>query len=219
MTRLAWRIVAALAALAALIAASAPAAGAPLPWAQAGDDIDHAASVDIRMMPRGWRCSAAPAPGGWYTAGHCLALGWPLLPDGRVRAWSHDPTRDLAHVADTAAGPAVALGMALPGDALTWRNARGWGAVRVVGERAMRYWPWEGDVLGVTCWVGGLAFIRGDSGTGLYRAADGPGGPEGALIGLFVGGELDPAAGTGEYTDGFDDWCGVGQMTMFQVVP
>lgn len=202
----------------AFLAASTPAGARPAPWSQAGDEIDHAASVDLAMGPEGYRCTAAPMPSGWYFAAHCLDLGAPRLPDGVARPYGVDPNRDLAHIPDATA-PDTVIGAAIVGDVLTWRNARGWGAVRVVGERRFNHWPWTDDVLALTCHVAGLAFQRGDSGTGLHRAADGAGGAEGALVGLFVGGELDRVPGTVEYLSDFDQHCGAGQLAFFQVVP
>lgn len=192
---------------------------APAPWGQSGDDIEHPASVDLAMGPNGYRCTAAPMPSGWYFAAHCLGMGAPRLPDGRLRPWSSDGARDLAHIADRGSPAGITIGAAIPGDALTWRNSRGWGAVRVVGERTFRHWPWTDDALATVCHIAGLPFRRGDSGTGLHRAADGAGGEEGALVGIFVGDELDTVPNTVEYLADYDRHCGAGQMAFYQVVP
>ena len=199
-----------------------PAEAAPLQWGGSGDEIDHAPSARVCAWEGGAAVScghAAPAPGGWYTARHVTEPGFPVLEDGIVRPFSRDAERDLAHIED-AASPASPLGAAITHDILTWRNTRGWGAVRVAGETMGGPGGlWAGDPLIVTCRVAGLHFVRGDSGTGLHRAADGAGGAEGDLVAVFVGGELDPSPGTVEYDTSWDAWCELGQMAWLQVVP
>lgn len=165
-------------------------------------------------------CSAAAVGGGlYYLAAHCLPARapWLLRVDGvPVTGWQRDPVRDLAQVLAGAGGGApVALAALAPGDPLVLRPARGdipaifaedaWGR-RAGGMYDLAIWPLEGGFsVGVACVDAPHQILMGDSGGGVYRAADG------ALGGVIVAAEGAPPEG--------DVWCGSAQSVVIVRVP
>lgn len=73
------------------------------------------------------RCVCVPVPSGCYTAAHCfqaLPYGAQMILNGRpVRAYSIDPTRDLAHI-PAGANPNQRLGVPGHGEYGVWRGIR-----------------------------------------------------------------------------------------------
>lgn len=115
-------------------------------------------------------CHATPAPGGWYTARHCMYAGRSHTPAGGPSLpYSLDAGRDLAHLG------AVAISAPLaepdPGDHLTWRNPRGGGVYEAYAAVLL---PGQYVPSLMLCPVSGEQLRGGDSGSGLWLAtADG----------------------------------------------
>lgn len=167
----------------------------------------------------GVQCSAAPAgPRTVWLASHCIgAAPWRLLVDGLpVTSWMRDAGgRDLAQLEVAGGWPVPALAHLVIGDVVVMRPARGpaggvyagdaW-ADRTAEGYGMTTFERPGTrPVGAVCADVGAYVHMGDSGGGVYRAADG------ALGAIIVASE--------EWAGDSDVWCGGGQVVVVVRVP
>lgn len=165
-------------------------------------------------------CSAAPAgPRTVWLAEHCLgAAPWRLRVGGlSVTSWQRDAGgRDLAQLEVAGGWPVPALARLAAGDEVVMRPARGsvngvyagdaWASRSAEGIYYMTTFERPGArVVGAVCADVGVYVRMGDSGGGVYRAADG------ALGGIIVAAEM--------WARESDVWCGGGQVVTIVAVP
>lgn len=168
----------------------------------------------------GRECSAAPAgPRTVWLADHCLgAAPWRLRVNGlAVTSWQRDAGgRDLAQLEAAGGWPAPALARLAPGDVVVMRPARGpmggvyagdaWASRDAGDGYYMTTFERPGTLpVGAVCADVGVYVRMGDSGGGVYRAADG------ALGAIIVASEA--------WAGDSDVWCGGGQVVVVVPLP
>lgn len=174
-------------------------------------------TADVRGPGR--ECSAAPAgPRTVWLADHCLgAAPWRLLVNGLpVTSWMRDAGgRDLAQLEAAGGWPVPSLIHLVIGDSVVMRPARGpvggvyagdgWADRSADGYYMTTFERPGTQLVGAVCADVG-AFVRmGDSGGGVYRAADG------ALGAIIVASEA--------WAGDSDVWCGASQVVVVVPLP
>lgn len=175
-------------------------------------------TADVRGPGR--ECSAAPAgPRTVWLADHCLgAAPWRLRVGGLpVTSWMRDAGgRDLAQLEAAGGWAAPSLARLVPGDVVVMRPARGpmggvyagdaWASRDVGDGYYMTTFERPGTrVVGAVCVDVGVYIRMGDSGGGVYRAADG------ALGAIIVASEA--------WAGDSDVWCGASQVVVVVNLP
>lgn len=185
------------------------------------DANNYSASPLITLGEESICSSASVGDGVFYIAAHCIGRapwryavgGWP------VTGWQFDPTRDLAQVridGEVAGGwPSPALARLALGDVVVMRPARGpvggvyagdaWADRSADGYYMTTFERAGTRAVGAVCADVGAIIRMGDSGGGVYRAADG------SLGGIVVASEA--------WAGDSDVWCGGGQVVVVVSVP